>query len=107
MIEKIMILHELKLAGFDISENLEKMYRKYGKEEFERAARSSGYGFILCGFFLYLASALHIFPIQTFLCVRAIFILCVRKTCLCVPCVCYACILNNMRVSMRESKYYA
>ena len=47
MIEKIMILHELKLAGFDISENLEKMYRKYGKEEFKRAARSSGYGFIL------------------------------------------------------------
>lgn len=47
MIEKIMILHELKLAGFDISENLEKMYRKYGKEEFQKAARSSGYGFIL------------------------------------------------------------
>lgn len=47
MIEKIMILHELKLAGFDISENLEKMYRRYGKEEFEKAAKSSGYGFIL------------------------------------------------------------
>jgi hypothetical protein len=47
MIEKIMILHELKLAGFDISENLEKMYQKYGKEEFQRAARISGYGFIL------------------------------------------------------------
>nr|DAJ70766.1 MAG TPA: hypothetical protein [Caudoviricetes sp.] len=30
-----------------------------------------------------------------------------RKTCLCVPCVRYACILNNMRVSMRESKHYA
>ena len=28
MIEKIMILHELKLAGFDISKNLEKMYFK-------------------------------------------------------------------------------
>lgn len=47
MIEKIMILHELKLAGFDISENLEKMYRKYGKEEFQIAALTSGYGFIL------------------------------------------------------------
>jgi hypothetical protein len=47
---------------------------------------------------------LRILPIQTFLCVRAYFILCVRKTCLCVR---YACILNNMRVSMRESKYYA
>ena len=47
MIEKIMILHELKLAGFDISENLEKMYRRYAKEEFEKAAKSSGYGFIL------------------------------------------------------------
>lgn len=56
-------------------------------------------------FYFYLpASALHIFPIQTFLCVCAIFILCVRKTCLCVR---YACILNNMRVPMRESKYYA
>ena len=47
MIEKIMILHELKLAGFDISANLEKMYQKYGKEEFQNAARASGYGFIL------------------------------------------------------------
>lgn len=47
MIEKIMILHELKLAGFDIYENLEKMYQKYGKEEFQRAALTSGYGFIL------------------------------------------------------------
>lgn len=47
MIEKIMILHELKLAGFNISKNLEKMYRKYGKEEFQRVARNSGYGFIL------------------------------------------------------------
>ena len=47
MIEKIMILHELKLAGFDISANLEKMYQKYGKEEFQKAALASGYGFIL------------------------------------------------------------
>ena len=47
MIEKIMILHELKLAGFDISTNLEKMYQKYGKEEFQKAAQTSGYGFIL------------------------------------------------------------
>ena len=43
MIEKIMILHELKLAGFDISANLEKMYQKYGKEEFQNAAKNSGY----------------------------------------------------------------
>lgn len=41
---------------------------------------------------------LHILPIQPFLCVRAIFILCVKKTCICVPCVRYSCILNNMRV---------
>lgn len=34
MIEKIIILHELKLAGFDIAANLEKMYRKYGRGEF-------------------------------------------------------------------------
>jgi preprotein translocase subunit Sss1 len=47
MIEKIIILHELKLAGFDISANLEKMYRKYGREEFQKVARNSGYGFIL------------------------------------------------------------
>ena len=47
MIEKIMILHELKLAGFDISANLEKMYQKYGKEEFQHAAMVSGYGYIL------------------------------------------------------------
>ena len=47
MIEKIIILHELKLAGFDISANLEKMYRKYGREVFQKVARNSGYGFIL------------------------------------------------------------
>lgn len=47
MIEKIMVLHELKLMGVDISTKLEKMYQKYGKEEFEKAARNSGYGFIL------------------------------------------------------------
>lgn len=47
MIEKIIILHELKLAGFDISANLEKMYRKYRREEFQKVARNSGYGFIL------------------------------------------------------------
>lgn len=35
-----------KLAGFDISANLEKMYQKYGKEEFQKAAQTSGYGFI-------------------------------------------------------------
>ena len=34
MIEKIMILHELKLAGFNISKNLEKMYRNMGKKNF-------------------------------------------------------------------------
>lgn len=47
MDDKIQILFELKLAWFDISANLEKMYRKYGKEEFQRAAQNSGYGFIL------------------------------------------------------------
>ena len=47
MLEKIMILHEMKLMGIDISVQLEKMYSKYGKEEFQRAAKVSGYGFIL------------------------------------------------------------
>ena len=47
MIEKIMVLHEMKLMGIDISANLEKMYEKYGKEEFQRAAKVGGYGFIL------------------------------------------------------------
>ena len=47
MLEKIMILHEMKLMGIDITANLEKMYEKYGKEEFQHAARVSGYGFIL------------------------------------------------------------
>lgn len=47
MLEKIMILHEMKLMGIDISASLEKMYEKYGKEEFQHAARVSGYGFIL------------------------------------------------------------
>lgn len=46
MDEKIQILFELKLAGLDISANLEKMYQKYGKEEFQKAAQTSGYGFI-------------------------------------------------------------
>lgn len=40
MDDKIQILFELKLAGFDISANLEKMYQKYGKEEFQRAAQN-------------------------------------------------------------------
>lgn len=47
MIEKIMVLHEMKLMGIDISAQLEKMYKKYGKEEFQRAAKVSGYGFII------------------------------------------------------------
>ena len=47
MLEKIMILHEMKLMGVDISEKLQKMYEKYGKEEFQRAAKVGGYGFIL------------------------------------------------------------
>ena len=46
MDDKIQILFELKLAGFDISASLEKMYQKYGKEEFQKAAQTSGYGFI-------------------------------------------------------------
>lgn len=47
MLEKIMVLHEIKLMGIDISAKLEKMYEKYGKEEFQHAAKVSGYGFIL------------------------------------------------------------
>lgn len=47
MLEKIMILHEMKLMGIDISTQLEKMYAEYGKEEFQRSAKVSGYGFIL------------------------------------------------------------
>ena len=47
MLEKIMVLHEIKLMGIDISVQLEKMYAKYGKEEFQRATKVSGYGFIL------------------------------------------------------------
>lgn len=47
MDDKIQILFELKLAGLDISANLEKMYQKYGKEGFQNAAKNSGYGFIL------------------------------------------------------------
>lgn len=46
MIEKIMVLHEMKLMGMDISAQLEKMYKNYGKEEFQHAAKVSGYGFI-------------------------------------------------------------
>lgn len=47
MLEKNIVLHEMKLMGIDISASLEKMYEKYGKEEFQHAARASGYGFIL------------------------------------------------------------
>ena len=47
MLEKIMVLHEMKLMGIDISTSLEKMYEKYGKEEFQHAAMVSGYGYIL------------------------------------------------------------
>lgn len=36
MIEKIMILHELKLAGFDISANLEKCTRNTEKKNFRK-----------------------------------------------------------------------
>lgn len=47
MLEKIMVLHEMKLMGIDISASIEKMYEKYGKEEFQHAAMVSGYGYIL------------------------------------------------------------
>lgn len=47
MLEKIIVLHEMKLMGIDISAQLENMYSKYGKEEFKHAAKVSGYGFIL------------------------------------------------------------
>ena len=42
-----MILHEMKLMGIDITAKLEKMYEKYGKEEFQHTARVSGYGYII------------------------------------------------------------
>ena len=47
MIDKIIILHEMKLMGRDITGALEKMYKKYGKEKFQKTAKNSGYGFIL------------------------------------------------------------
>lgn len=47
MLEKIMVLHEMKLMGIDISAKLEKMYEIYGKEKFQHVAKVSGYGFIL------------------------------------------------------------
>ena len=47
MLEKIMILHEMKLMGIDITAKLEKMYEMYGKEKFQHTAKVSGYGFIL------------------------------------------------------------
>ncbi len=43
MIEKVHILAEMKLAGLNIDSKLEKMYEKYGKTEFQRAIKTSGY----------------------------------------------------------------
>lgn len=43
MIEKVHILAEMKLAGMDIRKWLEKMYQKYGKEQFNAAIICSGY----------------------------------------------------------------
>ena len=43
MVEKIKALVEMKMAGMNIDGWLEKMYAKYGKEEFEK-------NIILCGY---------------------------------------------------------
>ena len=47
MLEKIMSIHEMRLMGIDMTAKREKMYEKYGKEEFQHTARVSGYGYIL------------------------------------------------------------
>lgn len=47
MVDKIMILHELKLAGVDITRLLEKAYEKYGKERFEDAVKGCSCSIIL------------------------------------------------------------
>ena len=39
MIEKVQILAEMKLAGMNIDNWLEKMYAKYGKEDFQFAIK--------------------------------------------------------------------
>lgn len=43
MIEKVHVLVEMKLAGMDIREWLDKMYQKYGHEQFNAAIICSGY----------------------------------------------------------------
>lgn len=43
MIEKVQILVEMKLAGLNIEDKLEKMYKKYGKKEFQSAIKVNGY----------------------------------------------------------------
>lgn len=47
MVEKCNILFVLKKRGRDISGYLEQMYKRYGKEEFQTAARNSGNGYII------------------------------------------------------------
>ena len=43
MIEKVHVLAEMKLAGMNIDKWLEKMYDKFGKNEFQAAIKISGY----------------------------------------------------------------
>ena len=43
MIEKVQILAEMKLAGINVDSWLEKMYAKYGKEDFQFAIKVQGY----------------------------------------------------------------
>lgn len=47
MIEKVHALAEMKLAGMNIQVWLDKMYQKYGKEQFDMAIICSGYGKLL------------------------------------------------------------
>ena len=43
MIEKVHALAEMKLAGMNVDNWLEKMYAKFGKSEFQMAINVSGY----------------------------------------------------------------
>ena len=47
MFEKVHVLAEMKLAGMDIQAMLEKMYQKFGKEQFDVAIICSGYAKLL------------------------------------------------------------
>ena len=43
MIEKVKILAEMKRAGMNVDNWIEKMYAKYGKEDFQFAIKVQGY----------------------------------------------------------------